>query len=261
MRIIDPHTHIGSYHLSGWHERYDRTDTPSIVEDYERLGIDCIVTSPHPMIQGRMAEANSIAAQVSREYEGKIYGYITIVPWCGLEETKAEIKKYVGDPHFVGFKFLAGYHGEILQPEYEYALDVADEMGCPVLVHEWADVPKRSGIETALKTRHNLKMMIAHQGGGSEADTRACAPIITGYENAYMELCGSLHNRLPVEAIVELCGEDKVIFGTDLINLDPKYELGRVMFADMSDAVKEKVFALNFLRLLETSQMGHIHPD
>jgi len=258
MRIIDPHTHIGSYHMNGWHQKYDRTDTASIVEDYTRLGIDCIVTAPHPMIQGRMKEANAIAAEAAETFKGKVYGYITIVPWCGLDEVKEEIRKYVGDKRFVGFKFLSGYHGEILQPEYEYALDVANEMKCPVLVHEWGDIPKRSGIEAALKTRHDLKIMIAHQGGGSEADTRLCAPIIRNYENAYVELCGSLENKLPVEAIVELCGEDKVIFGTDLIDTDPKYELGRVMFAELEDAVKEKLFSLNFLGLLDNSLMGHI---
>ena len=67
-----------------------------------------------------------------------------------------------------------------------------------------------------------------------------------------------MDNRLPVEAIVDLCGEDKVIFGTDMLSIDPKYELGRVMFAELSDEVKERVFALNYLKLLETSQMGHI---
>jgi predicted TIM-barrel fold metal-dependent hydrolase len=73
-----------------------------------------------------------------------------------------------------------------------------------------------------------------------------------------MEICGSLDNALPLEAIVELVGEDKVIFGTDAINLDPKYELGKVAFAPLSDETKKKIFAGNYLKLLETSQMGKI---
>ena len=261
MRIIDAHTHLGPYHLNGWHQKYDQTGTETVVRNYIRIGIDCIVTSPHPMIQERMEEANAIAAQAVMDYPGKVYGYITIVPGCGMQAVRKEIETYIDHPGFVGFKFLTGYHGELLQPEYEYAMDVADERSCPVLCHEWGDIPKRSGFEQALKTRHRMKLMIAHQGGGSEADTRSCAHIIKDYENAYMELCGSLENRLPVEVIAELCGVHKLIFGTDQINLDPKYELGRVMFAELSDESKEKIFALNFLGLLDDSGMGKIHGE
>ena len=174
MRIIDAHTHLGSCCERGWHQKYDRIDDASVVEDFTGIGIETIVTAPYVLTQGRMQEANRIALRAANEFPGKIYGYITIIPFCGIDEVKSEIKKYIADSHFVGFKFLTGYHGEILQPEYEYAMDVANEMKCPVLVHEWGDIPKRSGIETAIKKRHNLKMVIAHQGGGSEEDTKAC---------------------------------------------------------------------------------------
>ncbi len=256
--IIDAHTHIGPYHLNGWHQKYDRTGTEQIVEDFTRLGINCIVTSPHPMVQTRMREANALAAEAARKFPGKIYGYITIVPICGMEEVKREIQKYRDDSSFIGLKFLTGYHGEIDQPEYLYALDFADEVGCPVLCHVWGDIPKRRGFADVLRTRHSMKLVIAHQGGGCAEDTHACAPIVQDHENAYMELCGSLYNQMPVEQITGLVGIEKVIFGTDGINLDAKYELGRVAFSPMNDTMKRKIFAENYLRMLETSQMGKI---
>ena len=256
--VIDSHTHIGPYHMSGWHQKYDRTDTGLVLEDLQHLGIDCFVTAPHPMVQERMAEANAMAAQMASKYPGKVYGYISIVPPCGMDAVKKEIQTYGGDPRFLGFKFLTGYHGDLLQPEYEYAMDFANEVGCPVLCHEYANVPNRNEFVEALKTRHNMKLMIAHQGGGFASETRACAPIIRDFENAYMEICGSLDNALPLEAIVDMVGEDKVIFGTDAINLDPKYELGKVAFAPLSDEAKKKIFAENYLKLLQSSQMGKI---
>ena len=257
-RVIDAHTHLGPYHMSGWHQKYDRTDTALILEDLNRLGIDCIVTAPHPMVQTYMAEANQMAATLAQKYPGKVYGYISIVPACGMDEVKAELARYEKDPAFLGIKFLTGYHGDLLQPEYAYAMDFANEHGCPVLCHEYANIPDRKEFVEALKTRHNMSLIIAHQGGGTAADTRACAPIICDHENAYMELCGSLDNQLPVEAIVELVGENKVIFGTDAINLDPKYELGKVAFSHLSDTVKKKIFAENYLSILANSQMGKI---
>ena len=257
--VVDAHTHIGPYHMSGWHQKYDRVDTGLVLEDLTRLGIDCIVTAPHPMVQERMEEANRMAAEMAIQYPGKVYGYISIVPSCGMDAVKKELETYREKPAFLGLKFLTGYHGDLLQPEYEYAMDFADEMGCPVLCHEYGNIPDRKEFVEALKTRHNMKLLIAHQGGGFAADTRACAPIIRDHENAYMEICGSLDNAIPVEAIVELAGEDKVIFGTDAINLDPKYELGKVAFAPLTDGAKKKIFAENYLKVLQYSQMGKIH--
>ena len=256
--VIDAHTHICPYHMSGWHQKYDRTDTSLILEDLAQLGIDCIVTAPHPLLQERMEEANKIAADMAAKHLGKVYGYISIVPTCGMDAVKKELEAYRDNPAFLGLKFLTGYHGDLLQPEYEYAMDFADEMGCPVLCHEYDNIPDRKEFVQALKTRHNMKLVIAHQGGGFASDTRACAPIIRDHENAYMEICGSLDNALPLEAIVEMVGEDKVIFGTDAINVDPKYELGKVAFAPLRDEVKKKIFADNYLGLLDDSSMGKI---
>lgn len=257
--VIDAHTHIGAYQLSGWHQKYDRTPTDKVLEDLARLGIDCIVTAPHPIVQGRMEEANLISAEAISRYTGRVFAYIAVVPTCGMETVKQELSHYSKNPGFVGLKFLPGfYHGALTAPEYQYAMDFADEMGCPVLCHIWGEEPRHCDIETALKTRHNMKFIIAHQGGGEEKYTRIAAPIVTGYENAYLELCGSMDNRLGVKSIAEMVGEDKVIFGTDAINLDPKYELGKVALSPLNDSTKRKIFSENYLSILNSSAMGRI---
>lgn len=256
--VIDAHTHIGPYHMNGWHQKYDRVDTKLVLEDLARIGIDAIVTAPHVLLQRRMLEANKMAAVMAERYPNKVYGYISIVPSCGMDAVKKELKIYGKNPAFLGLKFLTGYHGDLLQPEYEYAMDFADEMGCPVLCHEYANIPDRKEFVQALKKRHNMKLIIAHQGGGFAEETRECAPIVRDHQNAYMELCGSFDNALTVEEIAELVGIEKVIFGTDVIDLDPKYELGKVAFSPLDDQAKKKIFAENYLSLLEQSQMGKI---
>lgn len=258
-KVIDAHTHIGAYHNLGWHQKYDRSNMTSVLMNMDRMGIDCIITSPHVMVQGRMKEANEIADMTANEYSDRVYGYISVVPSCGMEEVKAELKKYEKNPSFIGLKFLPGYyHGDLLAPEYAYALDFADEMSCPVLCHEYANSPDRADIVKILEKKHNLKFIIAHQGGGFASETRACAPIVKNYENAYMDLCGSMDNSFSVDEIVSLVGEDKVIFGTDALSIDSKYELGKVAFSMLPDKVKEKVFSDNFLELTKDSQMGKI---
>ena len=258
-RIIDAHTHICPYNLSGWHQQYSHTDTKTVVDEFEKLGIDCIVTAPHPLVGGFMEDANRICAESLELFPGKVYGYISVVPLCGMEAIKRELELYSHKKGFVGLKFLPGlYHGALNAPEYAYALDFADEAHCPVLCHVWADDPKLNDISAALKNRRNLKFIIAHQGGGYSKETDRAVKIIKEYPNAYLELCGSLENNYGVEDIVALAGEDGVIFGTDQINLDPKYELGRVAFAPIEDRVKEKIFAKNFLKLMTDSELDRI---
>lgn len=256
--VIDAHNHTGLQNNNGWHQYLKTVDTGAVVEDMARLGIDYMITCTHLLGPGYMEQANLQAAAEAAQFPGKVYGYISVLPWSGIDAVRQELKKYAQNPSFVGLKFLTGYHGALLQPEYEYAMDFADEMGCPVLCHEWANIPNRTEFVTALKNRHNMKLIIAHQGGGSAEDTRACAPIIRDHENAFMELCGSFRNRLPVEGIVDLVGADKVIFGTDAIDLDAKYELGKVAFSPLEDSIKRMIFAENFLRLQQDSHMGKI---
>jgi hypothetical protein len=38
-----------------------------------------------------------------------------------------------------------------------------------------------------------------------------------------------------------------------------RFDFGRLAFSNLSDTAKKKIFAENFLRILETSQMGKIH--
>lgn len=258
-RIIDAHTHLGTYQMYGWFSKPEYADLPEMLAYNGKIGIDAIVTAPHDIVQGRMEEANRACLEAVTAFPGKIYGYISIVPSRGLDAVKKEIAAYGGQKGFVGMKFLPGfYHGPLQSPGYEYAMDAALELNCPVLCHVWGNGPSVFELETALKKRQDLKLIIAHQGGGSAQCTYECADLVKSYPNVRMELCGSLENSLGVEEIVDLVGEDRVIFGTDAVNLDPKFELGRVAFAPLTDKVKEKIFALNYLELLKGSEMSRI---
>ena len=256
--IVDAHTHISPYYLNGWYQNPDRISNSSVIEIIDRLGIDCIVTAPHSIILGMMTYANEIAAAAVKEYPGRIYGYISICPVEGLSAVKAQLKKYGKHTGFLGFKFLPGYHGSLGQPEYQYAADFANEASCPVLIHTWANDPPLAEVRKLAEARPHMKLLCAHQGGGSAELSRKLANIMKQQPNIYMEICGSLSNTMALEDLVEIAGEDHVIYGSDMINLDPRYDLGRVVFAPLPDSIKKKLLSQNFLSLLDTSQMGKI---
>jgi predicted TIM-barrel fold metal-dependent hydrolase len=254
--VVDAHTHLQSSSYNGWYQAIRRDD--EVIALMDRLGIDCIVTAPHSMIPGDMEFTNRCTEESAAAHPGRIYGYIFICPQRGIGAVKAAIEEYSKNPGFVGFKFLPGYHGPLACPEYDYALDFAAEAGCPVLCHIWCGSPSFGDVERAAKTRPALKLMMAHQGGGNPAQTDAYTALMKDYPNLYMEICGSLYNQYSMEDYLALAGEDRVIFGTDQINLDPRFDLGQVIFSTLSDEVKKKILAENFLRLLEGSSLGHI---
>ena len=258
-KIIDAHTHIGAYYLSGWQQKADKTNLENLLQLMDQTGVDAIVTAPHPMIQCHMELANTMAYEASKEYPGRIYGYISVVPPCGEAAVRQALKEFGSKDAFVGLKFLCGYHGPLLQKEYEYALDFADEMHCPVLMHIWENNPSQTQIIDVLERHHDFHLMVAHQGGGSAKQTDGLVKIMQNYENVSMELCGSLFNTYAVEDLAQLVGVDRLVFGTDSINLDMRYDFGKVAFCPLSDEEKEAIFAGNYLRLTDRSEMGKIH--
>lgn len=255
--VIDAHTHILPYYNMGWYQSV--TSNADIIALLDHLGINCIVTAPHSLVLGEMEYTNEAAAKAAEEFPNRIYGYIVVSPHEGMAAVSAALEKYSKNKNFVGLKFIAGYHGPLACPEYDYALDFADEMGCPVLCHIWDNSPTLNDVERAAKARPSLKLIMAHQGGGAVQCTDAYVKLMENYPNLLMEICGSLNNQYSMEAIVEKAGEDRVIYGSDLINLDPRFDFGRVVFSILSDKTKRKVLAGNYLRTLEGSGMGQIN--
>ncbi|MGI5878449.1 MAG: amidohydrolase family protein [Christensenellales bacterium] len=256
--VVDAHTHIGPYYMSGWYQSPQETTTGAIVRSMDRLGIDCIVTAPHPLVMGMMAVANETTAAAISDFPGRIYGYICVCPGEGMEAVREQIGLYADHPGFLGLKFLPGYHGSLTQPEYRYAAGFANDRRCVVLTHTWGNSPPLNEVEELAQMHPSMKLLCAHQGGGSADLSRSLSQIMASYPNLYMEICGSLSNPLAIEDLVAIAGEDRVIYGSDLINLDPRYDFGRVVFSPLPDGVKRKILSGNFLSLLRDSGMGGI---
>jgi predicted TIM-barrel fold metal-dependent hydrolase len=254
--VIDAHTHILGYCAFGWYQSF--RSNAEIVAHMDQLGINCIVTAPHSMVYGDIELTNETAAAAAKEFPGRIYGYIFVRPQQGLDDVRKTLEKYSKDKSFIGLKLLAGYHGPLACPEYDYAIDFAVDMKCPVLTHTWANSPTMTDIERAVKRCPDLKLIVAHLGGGEMEMTNQFVQLMKKYPNLSMEICGSLYNQYSIEEIVEMAGEDRVIYGSDLINLDPRFDFGRIVFSMLNDTVKKKLLARNYLKLLQGSLLGTI---
>lgn len=256
--VIDAHTHTGPKYRRGWYQNPKYTSMEGFFELYDRLGIDCCVTAPHPLCDSMTVLTNETAAAQAEQYPGRVYGYIYIAPFEGMQVCRENLQKYSKNPAFVGIKFLGGYQGPYTDPVYTYAADFANEVSCPLLCHNYGGDPPLAHMIAFAEKRPNLTLLIAHQGGGYENYTDEAAPFVRQMPNVYMELCGSLYNRYGFDDIMELVGEDKMIFGTDAIDLDPGFDFGKLAFSTIPDSAKKKIFAENFLHILDRSQLGKI---
>ena len=61
--------------------------------------------------------------------------------------------------------------------------------------------------------------------------------------------------------ILPLQGGGWLQFASDTTCIDPRYELGKITLSPVSDEIKQKILAGNFLRLLQGSQMGKIETE
>ena len=165
--IIDAHTHLNIFCKSGWHQNPDFVSTESMIHIYDALGINCCVTAPHSVVDSLTVRANEIAAEAAKEFPGRVYGYISIAPFEGMDTVKENLRRFGGNPSFVGLKFLGGYNGDCTEPEYQYAAGFANEAGCPILCHSWNNSPRLSVLRDMAEKHPNLNILCAHQGGGS----------------------------------------------------------------------------------------------
>jgi hypothetical protein len=64
------------------------------------------------------------------------------------------------------------------------------------------------------------------------------AEIMKHHSNIYFDISGSLLHMLAIEGLVEFDGDDRVIYGSKLINLDARFDFGRVVFSPLPDIKK-----------------------
>ncbi len=252
FRIIDSHTHICSYNYGSWYQY--QPELERVISDMDRYGIDVIVTAPHPLVGSYCDLGNKITADAIKRYPGRIFGHIILNPVYGLKEAKELTEKYIEVDGFLGFKFLSGYHGSLLSDTYDYAFSVADELKAPVLCHAWNNSPPISEFRKIAEKFQNLTLIIAH-GGGSRSSYKECIDLANYFPNVFIEICGGIVCDWWFEDIFKAANPDRIIYGSDMINLDPRYDLGRVVFADISEADKKKVLAVNYEAIIRRSQM------
>lgn len=260
--VIDTHVHLlpkngGSNYWS------NDSGVEKAIAAMDRLGIDCCVaTTTDLMGHCDLAVINGDMARIIDQWPGRVYGHIFVKPYDGLDVVKQQLELYSKNSGFVSIKFLTGYHGSILQTEYQYALDFALEAKCPVMFHNWGEKYHTTlDVVQVMKRRPELKLISAHMGGGVANKTREYAEIMKDYPNMKMDIAGSVLQSMTMEDLVDLAGPDRWLFGSDASLHDPSYDFGKIVLSPLDDGIKKMILSENYLNLLKDSSLGHIPFD
>ncbi len=246
--VIDSHCHMGPY----FNFHIPDNDAGSMVEVMDRLGIKMACTSPHVGITPDFRMGNHIAAEAMKDYPGRFFGYITLngnYP----EEIPGEIKRCYS-MGMRGFKLHPSLHGypadgENLKPMWEFA----NEEGLPVLSHTWAgDRTCSPSILGKLAEQYpNVPVILGHSGG-TLAGYDESIEVAKKRKNVFLETCCSSVLYGTIERFVREVSADKILFGSDMPFVNANAQIGKILYARISDEDKRKILGLNMVGILDS---------
>lgn len=237
--IIDIHAHLGPWFNFPVREG----GAEGLVKIMDRIGVDVACLSAHASIGPDFRLGNDLAYQAMRKHPDRIRPYIGINPnfpdGC-LEEVERCRR--------LGMKNIKihNIHGKPYDCErYRSAYEVANAEGWVVLAHTWG---KDAELFDKLASDYrNINFVLAHSG---VLEFDLYVELTKKRENIYLDITTSLVYYGMLEEFVRRVGSERLLFGTDAPFLSPKHQIGRILFARISDEDKQRILGGNAKSIL-----------
>jgi predicted TIM-barrel fold metal-dependent hydrolase len=237
--VIDTHGHIDRTPPGAvWPRNVDL-----LIEDMDRCGARQVVVSHFGALQATTAadlrEAHDDTARAAARHAGRVRAYVVFQPWL-RDVSRAELNRILApDSPFVGIKLHGPVHAYAADgPAYRDAFAFANEHSLPVLFHVGQGLEAVPGIAVS---HPRMKLILAHYGGGSAAVLKRVREL----PNLFIDTCTSNGPRRIVERLVEACGPEKILYGSDSVYLCMGSQTARVAMARIPDADKRRIFGAN----------------
>lgn len=262
MQRIDLHVHIypqkiaqhaadaiGAFY-DGAPMRYDGT-VETLLPALDEARIDRAVVHSVAMSPARVRTINDFIAGEAAKHPDRLIGFATLHP--DMDDPAAEVAR----ARALGLRGVK-IHSDMQQiavddPRME-KIYAACEGAFPLLLHAGDyrfhfDNP--SQIARAAKQHPGLTFIAAHLGGYTEWDEAAkCLP---GIPNVLVDTSSSFFalGYDKMRALIDLYGEDNVLYGTDYPMWSPAEEIAVVERLGLSDTALAKILGGNAARLLK----------
>ena len=245
--IVDAHAHLGP--TGGFY--IPTPDATTMVEMMDRLGIAITGISAHLGLVCDYIRGNELTAEAVQRFPQRFFGYVTPNPHYG-EEAIRELERGLDELGLQAIKLHPSLHNYAVDaPICEPIWRFAEERKALVLIHTWVgDARCHPGLFGKLaKAYPHVRFLLGHSGGPIEGKQEAIA-VAQEHENIYLEICTSLLFGSEVEEMVSKVGAERVVFGTDVPWLDPRFVLGKLAYSNLSDEQLRLILSENIRRLL-----------
>ncbi|MGQ9629006.1 MAG: amidohydrolase family protein [bacterium] len=244
--IYDMHGHMGA-----WHSIYfPRPDAEDMIKTMDEVGVRFLAFCHHASLFSPNL-SNDPGIEAVRKFPDRLRAYCAVNPNYPeiLERDLKVYDKY--EDIYVGFKFLADYHGVPIDDErYRPAWERADERGLLILTHTWGGSPNDGPkVVRRMAGRYkNVKLLLGHSCHGEWDEAVSLAK---DFPNIYLELTAVLDDRGILEKFVCEVGSERLLFGTDLPWFDPHHGVGCLLSAEITDEDRHNILHINAEKLLE----------
>jgi Predicted metal-dependent hydrolase of the TIM-barrel fold len=244
FNIVDIHSHYGKFNT--FNTRGDDADTMIGIMDRNGIGRTCI--APFIGLKSDAVMGNNLTYAAMRKYPGRISGLACIDPFDKNNIVK-ELDRCFSEMLFSAIKLHPDMNGlssesDAYKPVFEYA----QHHHLTILWHYEASP---SYIEKLALRYVNVNFVLAHYGGAWDGFSHdRVLNLVKSADNIYTDTASSVIYFNAFESLVEYVGDKKVLFGSDMVFLDPAFQLARILGSDIPFKSKEDILGGNALRLL-----------
>ena len=242
MPVVDVHGHLGT---GPWLT----ADKETLLRAMQRARIDTTLVSSHLAVASNFVEGN---LKLKAELEGvpQLLGYVVVNP-AYVEQSIAEMRRYLGAPNFVGVKLHPDASGQPLDSSAtREVVNAFRRYSKPLLVHVWGTEQVRA-LEARAVEAPTVKMVVAHAGGEAFPE---CLAVAARHLNLLIEPFTGGADMGKVEEAVEKLGAHRVLFGTNFPRLNPGVALGMLADARISDTDRNLILGGNAAKLFQLNR-------
>lgn len=252
--IVDTHAHLG-YSAS----RYlPDVSLERMLNIMDKLNIKRVCCSHFAGVRAHHFDyAHRETLKAVKQYPGRIFGYVIYDPIFSRKSLASD-KEYLEMNGFIGVKIHPANHGYAVDGKrYDPLWRYASDNHIPVLIHTWDATPEATYpfdpaqiyaqpklVATVAQRYPEVKVIMAHAGGHYRGHLQAIE-VAQRYENVYVDICGATISFGLIEWFVKEIGAYKLLYGSDLVLIDPRPHLGRVLGANIILSEKEHILSLN----------------
>ena len=239
--MMDMHSHFGH-----WIEFPIWCDSPDdLVAEMDRVGVAKAMVSHQACMTPDVVWGNNQVLAAMKRFPERIMGYALCYPvnkQLGIREIRRCIARGMRGIKMHTSNSIA-YTAEGYKPVWEFA----DERRLPVLLHTWGDLPNH---EPVFQRYKRAQILLGHSG---VLNPGMYVGYARKYSNLFLEITYSAAPFGLVEYFVREVGADRILFGADSPWMTHSHQIGRILFADITDRQKKTILIENPKRILKAT--------